>query len=128
MARSRSPRKVVQRAKKLKEKYKNVPSHFLFNIDSPIDYQCPIIDENIDKLKDCKNLLKSAFEAKTLEGKDALILSAFYKISKLDDHLDQVTRKNYEELREYADQWKKLALDAINKSNNPEEFLKIKWK
>ena len=121
-------KKTSSTVKNLKKKYSNIPSHFLFSIKDPLEFQCPLIDENIEKITKCKDLLNKAFNAKSLDTKNAHILSALYSISNLDTHLDEIMRSNFENLREYSGQWKKLAIEALDASGDPEKFVKIKWK
>lgn len=112
----------------LKKKYGDVPTHFLFSIKTPLEYQCPIIDHNIDKVVNCKDKLHKAFNAKSIESKNALISAALFAISDLEKNLDEVTRNNFIELREYAKEWKKLAIEVLDASGHPEKFVKIKWR
>ncbi len=113
--------------KSLKKKYDDIPSHFLFSIEDPLDYQCPSIDEYIEKIQNCKSLLKEAFESKNEETKNAKILNAFFSIHNIDNDLDEKTRANFIKIRDYASQWKKLAIDCIDRSGNPEKYVKINW-
>lgn len=118
----------IQTVRGLKKKYGDVPSHFLFSIKSPVEYQCPLIDDNIDKITNCKEKLHKAFNAKSLDSKNALISAALFAISDLEKNLDEVTRNNFIELREYAKEWKKLAIEVLDNSGHPEKYVNIKWK
>ncbi len=112
----------------LKKKFPGVPSHFLFGIDEPIEFQCPNIDDYIEKVKSSQECLKKAFKSSNTDIKNAHIISAFFTISNLDEELDIITRDNFMQLREHAYQWKGLALRLLNDIEKPEKYFKIKWK
>ncbi len=121
-------KKRIDSVEKLKKKYSGLPTSFLFAIDQEIDFQCPIIDDYIEKLEKCKRHLTKAKRAKTTETKDIQILSALYFLEDIDEQLDTVTRGNFIALREVLKQWKHLALKAIDETKSVEKFLNIKWK
>ncbi len=114
----------VSTVRQLKRKYNDLPLSYLFGIIDEIDYQCPRIDSYIDEVLACKSSLIKARRARKLDSKNAHLLEAMYKIDQLDEKLDRDVRDSFIKLREYADQWKRLALLAINDSKNPEKYLK----
>lgn len=113
------PRTVYQ----LRKKYDGVPLSYLYGIEDEIDFQCPIIDDYIDKIQECKNILAKAKRAKRLETKDGHIMKALHILHNIDTELDEVTRGNFIKLRDYADSWKKLAIRLLNASRNPEKYM-----
>ena len=55
--------KPVKTVNQLKKKYEEVPLAFLYGIQTELEYQCPSIDEYIEKIEECKKKIK------TLESK-----------------------------------------------------------
>lgn len=114
----------VTTVKQLKRKYNNLPLSFLFGIGQELEFQCPIIDEYIEKLESCRNHLAKAKRARTIESKNGHILKALYAINEMDVDLDNKTRDNFAELREYAKKWKSFAIRILDETKNPEKFVK----
>lgn len=120
--------KEVKTVKQLKRKYDEVPLSFLFGIQPEVDYQCPVLDEYIDKIDACRNHLDKAKRARTIETKDGHILRAMYALADLDNGLDTKTRENFVSLRESVREWKSLAIRLLNATRTPEKFVTKKWK
>lgn len=70
---------------------------------------CPIIDSNIKLVSNCKKYLNGSKKFSIEELQDA-ISDVVYDLDKID--LEEI-RKNVEAIREWGEQWKKLALDSI---------------
>ena len=119
--------KEVTTVRQLKRKYDDVPLSFLFGISQEVDYQCPTIDEYIDKIELCRRHLDKAKRARTLETKDGHILRAMYALSDIDVDLDKKTRENFIRLRETVREWKGLAIRLLNVTRTPEKFVTKKW-
>jgi len=119
--------KEVKTVRQLKRKYDEVPLSFLFGIQPEVDYQCPSIDEYIEKIEACRKYLNKAKRARTVETKDGHILRAMYALSNLDDELDKKTRNNFISLREAVREWKGLAIRLLNATRTPEKFVTKKW-
>ncbi len=109
----------------LKRKYRHLPLHFLFGIEKEIDYQCPSLDEYMMQLYEIKTALEKVRKCKSLEMAKIHAATALHSISTLPDDIDLNTRTNFEKLRKTADDWKRLAIDAINETKNPAKFIKI---
>ena len=120
----RTEKNIVTTVRQLKRKYNDLPLSYLYGIDDEIDFQCPIIDEYIEKIAACKESLAKAKRAKSMKTKSGHILKAMYAIEHLDSNLDVKTRGNFIAIREYADQWKSLAIELLNASKTPESFMK----
>lgn len=114
----------VTTVKQLKRKYNDLPLSFLFGLDDEIDFQCPIIDEYIEKIEACRKSLEKAKRARNLDAKNGHILKAIYALEHLDTNLDVKTRNNFMALREFANQWKQLTIKLLNASRKPETFMK----
>jgi hypothetical protein len=114
-----------QTVAEMKRKYSQLPLHFLFGIEKEIDFQCESIDQYIFKIEESKDFLKKIRKCKTLESAQIQAVNCLHSMDKVDANLDIITRCKFEELRSYAEAWKKLAIAAINETKNPEKFLKI---
>ncbi len=119
----KSSNRKITTVRQLKRKYDNLPLNFLFGIDDEIDYQCPIIDEYIEKIESCRESLLKAKRARTLESKNTHLLKAIYSIENIDIVLDTTTRDNFVKLRKYANQWKSFSIKLLNASKTPEKFM-----
>lgn len=109
----------------LKKKYRQLPLHFLFGIHKEIDYQCPRLDEYLERLEEIKTALEKIRRCKSLESTQIHAATALHALYELPNNIDQETRNNFENLRKTADNWKQLAISAMNKTKDPEQFLKI---
>ncbi len=109
----------------LKKKYKQLPLHFLFGIQKEIDHQCPHIDDYLERLNEVKDVLIKINETKSLENAKIQAAIGLHALGSLLDELDQVTRGNFEKLRKTSEDWKQLAIKAMNETKNPEKFLKF---
>lgn len=119
--------KEIRTVRQLKKKYNEVPLNYLFGIPDELEYQCPSIDDYISKLEDCRAALEKARRARTLETKDGHIVKALYTIHELDDKLDKSVRTNFISLREFALEWKRLAIKLLNASKSPENYILKNW-
>ena len=109
--------------KQLKRKYDNLPLSFLYGIPNEIEHQCPIIDEYIEKIESCRESLNKAKRARSLDRKNSHILKAIYILENMDSNLDEITRENFSNLREYAKQWKLFAIKILDFTKSPEKFM-----
>ena len=109
----------------MKKKYRHLPLHFLFGVEKEIDYQCPTLDEYLEKLEEVKIALEKIRRCKSLEMAQIHSATALHSMTNLPSDIDQVTRGNFEKLRKTSENWKQLALTAINETKDPEKFLKI---
>lgn len=121
LASVKAPRTISE----LKRKYKDLPLHYLFGIEKEIDHQCDSIDDYIAKIKRCQQQLQRMKKAKNLEEVHLIAVTAQYEIINLPVQLDEITRINFEKLRAYAEAWKQLAIEAMNSSKQPEQFVKL---
>lgn len=115
--------KRVTTVRQLKRKYNDLPLSFLYGIPQELEFQCPMIDEYIEKIESCRESLKKAKRARTLETKNSHVLKAIYSLENMDTNLDEITRNNFESLREYAKQWKLFAIRLLDFTKSPEKFL-----
>ena len=109
----------------LKKKYNHLPLHFLFGIQKEIDLQCPVIDEYLEKLNEVKTALEKIKRCQSLENAKIQAAVGLHSLGYLPDELDDVTRGNFEKLRKTAEDWKQLAIEAMNETKNPGKFLKF---
>ena len=109
----------------LKKKYRHLPLHFLFGIEKEIDFQCPLLDEYLEQMDEVKTALEKIRKCKDLETAKIHAATALHSINNLPNELDLTTRSNFEKLRKTTEDWKQLAITAINETKNPERFLKI---
>ena len=109
----------------LKKKYKYLPLHFLFSIQKEIEHQCPLLDEYLEHLNEIKDTLIKIKEGNSMENAGIQAAVGLYAIGALSNGLDNVTRGNFEKLRQSSEEWKQLAIEAMNETKNPEKFLKF---
>ena len=109
----------------IKRKYRHLPLHFLFGIEKEIDYQCPILDEYLKQLEEVKTVLEKIRRCKSLEMAQIHAASGLHSMSTISDNIDVVTRTNFEKIRRTAENWKQLAIEAIDETKDPDKFLKI---
>lgn len=109
----------------MKKKYRQLPLHFLFGIKKEIDFQCPLLDEYLEKLEEVKMALEKIRKSTDLETSQILAAGALHSIDNVPNGIDMVTRINFENLRKTSEDWKQLAIAAINETKNPERFLKV---
>lgn len=109
----------------LRRKYKDLPLHFLFGIKEEIDYQCPTLDEYLNEIKEAVESLRKIRNARSLAAAQVEAAKALHALSAPVEGIDEVTRANFEKLRETAEGWKQLAIAAMNETKDPEKFLKI---
>lgn len=117
----RSPKTVAE----LKRKYKDLPLYFLFGIREEVDYQCPILDEYLKEIQAAVESLKKIRKCKNLEAAQVEAAKVLYALSDVSEGIDEVTRANFEKLRASGEDWKQLAIFAMNETKTPEKFLKI---
>lgn len=116
-----SPKTVAE----LKRKYRHLPLHYLFGIEKEIDFQCPLLDGYLEKLEEVKVALEKIRKCKNLEASQILAAGALHSIATVPNEIDMVTRCNFENLRKTSEDWKQLAIAAIDETGNPESFLKV---
>jgi len=109
----------------LKRKYKNLPLHFLFGIEPEIEYQCPLLDVNLNQISETQKALEKIRRCRSLNAAKTNAAVGLHEISSTYKEIDEVTRTNFENLRRMAEGWKQLAIAAMNETKNPEKFLKI---
>lgn len=81
---------------------------------------CPMIDKNLNLIGRCKKSLNGYKKFSMGEVEDTFF-SISYDLDKID--LEMV-RKNVEAIREWGEQWKKLALDSIFEKEHFETLYK----
>ena len=109
----------------LKRKYNNLPLHFLFGVDKEIEHQCPLLDDYLNQLKEVQSCLKKIRKCRSISVAQVQAATGLHALSTLFDDIDEVTRGNFEKLRDTSEGWKQLAITAINETKDPERFLKI---
>jgi hypothetical protein len=118
-------RKRPKSVTELKKKYQDLPLHFLFGISKAIDYQCPTLDDYLDEIKTATTALGAIRKAKSLEEAQVEAAKALHALTCLTTGIDEETRANFEKLRNTAEEWKQLAIEAINLTEDPEKLVKI---
>ncbi|MDG1435079.1 MAG: hypothetical protein P8Q41_13755 [Saprospiraceae bacterium] len=109
----------------LKRKYQQLPLNYLFGIEDEIDFQCPILDDYLEKLEVVQKKLEKIRRGKNIDTAQVDALAALFQLADLEKGIDEITRMNFEKMRDYAKAWKELAILAINETKNPELFLKV---
>ena len=110
----------------LKKKYRHLPLHFLFGIEKEIEHQCPSLDQYLEQLEEVKTTLEKIRRCQSLEVAKIHAAEGLYFINQLPKAIDENTRGNFEQLRSTMEQWKQLAIKAINDSGEVEKYLNIK--
>jgi len=111
--------------KALKKQYNDLPLHFLFGIEKEIDLQCPILNQYLDKLTLIKHKLQEIRNCKTLAAAQLKSAEALFHIEVLYEDIDEGTRGNFEKLRSSHEQWKRLAIRAMDDTQNPSKYVVI---
>ena len=109
----------------LKRKHQQLPLNFLFGIGEEIEFQCPILDDYLGKLEVVQKKLTKIRKGKNIETAQVDALVALHQLADLEKGIDEITRVNFEKMRDYAKAWKDLAILAINETKHPELFLKV---
>lgn len=117
----KSPKSVAE----LKKKYRHILLHFLFGIEREVEFQCPILDEYLEKLEEVSNALEKIRRCKSLEMAKIHAATALHSMNEIPEGIDQQTRGNFEKLRKTAKDWKQLAIEAMNEVEEVEKFVKI---
>lgn len=81
---------------------------------------CPMIDKNLELIKRCGQSLQG-YKKFSLEEVEDAFFNISYELDKID--LENV-RKNVEAIREWGEQWKRLALDSIFEKEHFETLYK----
>ena len=118
-------KKAPKTVAELKKKYRHLPLYFIFGIEKEIDFQCPILDEYLMKLEEVKTALENIRKCKSLDMAKIHAATALHSMNEIPDGIDQGTRMNFEKLRKTAEDWKQLAIRAMNESGEVERFVKI---
>lgn len=119
---SRTPPKTVMA---LKKQYHDLPLHFLFGIEREIDLQCPTLNEQLDKLKLVKEKLQKIRDCANPQTAKIYAAEALFQLEDLYEEIDEGTRGNFEKLRSSHEQWKRLAIRAINDTGKPTCYISV---
>jgi predicted nucleic acid-binding Zn-ribbon protein len=95
-------------------------SEEMFGIDSPPDYQCPLIDEIIKAIKEIEHNARVGRYDEFEDLKDKLE-NIDYHIYDLESKLEEL-RENIDRLRSWGIAWKKLAKEFAENGFDPEEY------
>lgn len=95
-------------------------SEEIFYIDSPPDYQCPLIDEIVDAIKKIEDNAKVNRYDEFEDLKDKLE-NIDYLVYDLENKLEEL-RENVDRLRSWGIAWKKLAKEFAENGFDPEEY------
>ena len=109
----------------LKRKYNDLPLHFLFGVDKEIDHQCPLLDDYLKQLEEVKLCLEKIRKCRNINIARVHAASGLHALASLPEDIDEVTRGNFEKLRNTSEGWKQLAIAAINETKDPEKYLEI---
>lgn len=109
----------------IKKQYQDLPLDFLFGIEEEIDHQCPILDEYLDQIEKVKIALLKIRTCQSLEKANVQAATALFHLQHLSSGIDEVTRGNFEKLRQAHLEWKQLAIRAIDDTQKPDKYLKI---
>jgi predicted nuclease with TOPRIM domain len=108
---------VVSKIEQLKSIHKAETSEQLFQIDDPIDYQCPKFDELSKK---AKNLYKTSQLGRYEEDDNETLRDKLSEIawdsSDLEEQIEEL-RDAIVSVRQWGDEWKKLAKKLIEEND-----------
>lgn len=95
-------------------------SEEMFYIDSPPDFQCPLIDEIIKSIREIEHNAKVGRYDEFEDLKDKLE-NIDYHVYDLENKLEEL-RANIDHLRSWGIAWKKLAKEFAENGFDPEEY------
>ncbi len=107
----------------LKKQHHDLPLHFLFGVEKEIELQCPTLNDQLDQLKQVKVKLQKIRDCANPQTAKVYALEALFHLENLYEGIDEGTRGNFEKLRSSHEQWKRLAIRAMNDTENPSKYL-----